>query len=129
MDDDARWKVIAVYALYVVALFSAGLSLIVGAILAYLFRGTQDPVSRSHYEHQIGLFWRTLLGNVVNAGVFGLGLLLTFTLLLAPIGIPLMIISGLAFVWLFVMTLTRSVRGLMRVERGEGYPVPAGWGL
>jgi uncharacterized membrane protein len=129
MEDDARWKVIAVYALYIVALFSAGLSLIVGAVLAYLFRGTRDEVARSHYEHQIGVFWKTFLGNIINAGLFWLGVVLTFTLLLAPIGIPLMILSGLAFVWLFLMTLTRSVRGLMRIDKGEPYPLPSGWGL
>lgn len=128
MRDEERWQGIAVYGLYLVALFT-GVPALVGVILAYIFRDGAGPEAQSHFEHQIGLFWRAVIGNFINGVVFAIAMALTGTVILAVIGIPLMIVNGIIFVWLWLMLLTRSVRGISRLNRGEGYPVPAGWGL
>ncbi|GGY53885.1 hypothetical protein [Parvularcula lutaonensis] len=128
MSDEERWQGIAVYSLYLVALFT-GVPALVGVILAYIFREDAGPVAQSHFEHQIGLFWRAVFGNVINGIIFAVGVALTSTVIFSIIGIPLMIVSGIVFIWLWLMLLTRSIRGISRLNRGEGYPVPAGWGL
>lgn len=128
MNEEERWKGIAIYVLYLVALFTA-LPVLIGGILAYVFRDGADPVMGSHYEHQIGLFWRFIIGNFLNGVLISVGVFLSSTVIFAIIGIPLLIVCAVIFVWLWLMLLTRSARGIKRINRGEAYPVPAGWGL
>jgi uncharacterized membrane protein len=128
MSDDERWQGIAVYAIYIVGLFTA-LPLLIGLVLAYLFRSGASPAAKTHYEHQIGLFWRFVLGNIVVGFLVGIGWFLTMTVVLGIIGIPLLILCGVIFVWLWVMLLTRSLRGIGRLNQAEAYPIPAGFSL
>lgn len=128
MTEEERWKGIAVYALYLIALFTA-VPWLIGVILAYLFRSSGNPMAVTHFEHQIGLFWRFLFGTVISGVMAAIGWALTATIVLSVVGIPLIIAAGIFFVWSWVMMLTRSINGILRLNRGEGYPIPAGWRL
>lgn len=128
MTDDERFRGIAIYALYLVALFT-GVPFFIGVILAYIFRGSGSPAIVSHFEHQIGLFWRIFLGGIISGALIGFGALLTSTMILLFIGIPLILLGALGLLWTWLMMLTRSIRGIGRLNQNAPYPVPAGWGL
>lgn len=128
MEDEERWQGIAIYVLYLVALFTA-LPFLLGVALAYVLKGRASLAAQTHFEHQIGLFWRFLIGNVLNGLLFGLGAALSSTVVLAVLGLPIMLLSGIVFIWLWLMMLVRCMRGIGRINQSEGYPVPAGWGL
>lgn len=94
-----------VYALYLIALFT-GLSIVVGAIVAYVLRrDTDGTVYRSHLDYLIATFWVALLVAIV-AG------LLVFTLILIPVS---WVMFGLLWLWL----LYRVVRGWLRLNDGR----------
>ena len=113
--DDDRGKAGAVWVLYVVALFSAGLSLIVGALLAYLFRGDASPWLRSHYDEQIRVFWWGVVWAALAAVLVAVGIPLSFVI----VGIPILLIglamAGLSWLWVLV----RSIKGLARLKDGQ----------
>ena len=98
--EDDRGKAAAVWVLYLVALFT-GLTLIVGAVLAYVFRGSASPWLRTHYDRQIKLFWWGVFWVVI--GVLTIPILIGFAIL------------GLSWLWVLV----RSVQGLLRVNGGR----------
>lgn len=128
MTDDERWQGIAVYALYLIALFT-GVPFLIGVILAYIFNGSATVQAQSHYDHQIGLFWRFVLGNIILWVVLGTGIALTSTVVFLIIGVPMIIGAALAFVWLWIVMLVRCIRGIGLINRNEPYPLPAGWGF
>lgn len=118
--SESLTAVIVIYALYLVALFTGGLSMILGVIIAYALRGEAGAVARSHYVFQIRTFW-------------GGGLLILAGLVLIGIGIPLMLIvigfaviavgavlAGGAHLWQIV----RCGVGLYYAANGRGYPEP-----
>ena len=98
--QDERGKATAIYVLYLVALFT-GLTMIVGVVLAYVFRGGAPDWLRSHYDAQVRVFWWGVLWVVV--GTLTIPILIGFLIL------------GLS--WLYV--LVRSVQGLARVNDGR----------
>ncbi len=52
--------VLTVYILYLVG-FLAGITVLVGLVIAYLQRDNADRVSQSHFQFQITTFWIGLL--------------------------------------------------------------------
>lgn len=101
-QEDERGKATAVWVLYLVALFT-GLTMIVGVILAYVFRGSAPDWLRSHYNAQIRVFWWGVVWVVI--GTITIPILIGFAIL------------GLS--WLYV--LIRSIQGMSRVTRGESW--------
>ena len=100
-EGRARTMGHVVYALYFVALFT-GLSIVVGAIVAYILRGdAQGTIYRSHFDYLISTFWIALV-----VGIIG-GIL---TLLL--IGWAIL---GLLWLWL----LYRTAKGWIRLNSGQ----------
>jgi len=100
-----RAMVLVVYGLYLFALFSCGLAGIAGAVVAYVKRGeTRDPLWLSHYDGQINAFWVW----------FALALAGIMTLPLFGLGIPILVI---AFVWF----LYRTIKGLLRALESRAY--------
>ena len=97
--QDERGKATAIWVLYLVALFT-GLTMIVGVVLAYVFRGSAPAWLRSHYDAQIRVFWWGVFWVVI--GTLTIPILIGFLIL------------GLS--WLYV--LIRSVQGLARVNDG-----------
>ncbi|MEO1657847.1 MAG: hypothetical protein AAFR65_09005 [Pseudomonadota bacterium] len=124
MTQDERWQGIAIYGLYLLALFTA-VPFFIGVVLAYVFRSSGSPAIQTHFEHQIGLFWRFFLGNVLNAVLASAGMALAIVI----IGLPMLLVAAAIFIWLWVMMLTRCIRGIGRLNTGEAYPIPAGFSL
>jgi uncharacterized membrane protein len=97
-----------IYVLYLVGLV-AGITAIVGVIMAYVNRDDAPDWLRTHYELQIRTFWMMLLYAVI-AGILCL-LLIGFLLLLL-----------LAIWW-----IVRCVKGLKYLDMKAPYPNHLGW--
>lgn len=111
------------YALYLLGFATAGLTTVVGLILAYSSRATAGPQTRGHYTFLIHTFWKGLVWSVLWGLAFAIAIPLSFIL----IGIPLLILSklmlGIGVVWYGV----RCVVGLIYLAQGEPYPRPDSW--
>jgi uncharacterized membrane protein len=112
-----------VYGLYVFGAMSMLITVIIGLVIAYANRATAGPRMDTHYRFLIHTFWKTIWWFLIGIGVGLAGLVMTITLILAPIGIPLMIVgwggAGLVGVWFYV----RCVVGI----QDESYPRPEAW--
>jgi len=100
--------VLTVYILYLVG-FLAGITVLVGLIIAYLQRERTDRVSQTHFQFQITTFW-------IGLAYFFLGLL---TLHFA--------IGALILLWWVVWTVIRCVKGLLALNMGEAIRYPNSW--
>ncbi len=89
------------YALYAVALFTA-LPMFAGVIIAYIGRGSAEPIYRSHLSWGITTFWVALV-----IGIIG------FVLLFILIGY---LVLGLLWLW----TAYRIIRGWLRLLDNRG---------
>jgi len=101
-------KTVIVYALYVA--FFVPFAMLVGVILAYVFRGDAPAWQQGHVRFQIRTFWIGLLFAVVSAvtqPLFGLGFLL----------------GTLTAIWIVV----RAVKGILWLRKGAEVPDPASW--
>lgn len=97
-----------VYVLYLAALLT-GVTALVGAVVAYVYRNDAPEWLQTHYNFQIRTFWLGLLFGVVG-------------LLLSIVAVGFVVFAFLA-VWLAV----RCVKGLKFVSRRQAYPDPLGW--
>lgn len=97
-----------IYVLYLLGLL-AGITVVVGVIMAYVYRDDAPDWLRTHYELQIRSFWIMLL-YVAISGILCL-LLIGFLLLL------------LVAVWWIV----RCVKGLKYLDQGAAYPDHRSW--
>lgn len=111
-----------IYAIYFVALFT-GIPFLIGVIIAYLARGEARPIARSHYQHQITIFWRVFLGGILGWALIGFGIPLSFVL----IGIPMIIVGALLLLYLFVWTLVRCIRGVTASSNDRGFDHEESW--
>ncbi len=121
--DDAG-KPLAIYVLYLVALFT-GVPFFVGVILAYIFRSRGPEWTHSHFEHHISLFWRFVLGSIALGMVITISIPLMFVL----VGVPMIVVAGLGFVYLWIWMLIRCVKGIADVRQQVPYRAGPGWGL
>jgi uncharacterized membrane protein len=109
------------YGLFFLGFATAGLTSIIGAVVAYAQRGTTgSDLAHSHYTLLIRTFWLGLAWMVVAGIVFGVGLPLSFIL----IGIPLLILAKLMWVLGAVWYGLRLVIGVIHLSRDEPYPRP-----
>ena len=99
-----------IYILYLAAVV-AGITAIVGVIMAYMAKDQAPDWLKSHYRNQIHIFWKGLLYSVV--GALTSIILIGFVILLA------------AFIWYIV----RTVKGMQALSKGEPYPNPDSWGF
>lgn len=111
------------YALFLLGFATAGLTTIVGLILAYSSQGPAGPQMRSHYTFLIRTFWTGFAWSFLWGCLFAISIPLSFIL----IGIPLLILSkmmlGLGVVWYGV----RCIVGVILLAQGEAYPRPYSW--
>jgi uncharacterized membrane protein len=116
-----------VYGLYVFGAMSMLITVIIGLVIAYANRATAGPRMDTHYRFLIHTFCKTIWWFLIGIGVGLAGLVMTITLILAPIGIPLMIVgwggAGLVGVWFYV----RCVVGIIYLVQDEPYPRPEAW--
>jgi uncharacterized membrane protein len=113
---------IVIYVLYLVALPTAFLSLLVGVIMAYINRDTAGPAARSHYTFIIRTFWLSLAIIFGGTMVCVIGGILSLIL----IGIPILL-GGIALLCLGkVWYIVRCILGIAAAARHEAYPRPDG---
>lgn len=108
-DSDDRTIAIVSYILYLATFVTGGIAAIVGVILAYLKRDTENPVLAGHYEYLIRTFWIGLVGSLICIVLF-----------FVIIGIPL-------FIALAVWWLLRLVVGVVRLLDNKPIPDPKTW--
>jgi len=95
-----------VYLCYIGGLFW-GVTMIVGVVLAYLYRdGAAATWYRSHFDYQIGIFWKSLLGFV-----------LAFVLIFFGVGLVVLVAT---WVWVIV----KVVKGWRLLADGQPVPAP-----
>ncbi len=121
--DDAKTMPVVVHALYLLGFLTGGVSVLVGLVLAYAGSGENDW-RRSHYQYAVRTFWLTLAAFAVLGGVMLIGFLLTVTILGAIVGVPLMILAGVAMAAPAIWFAVRAVVALLYAVRGESYPRP-----
>jgi len=99
-----------IYILYLVS-FIAGITAIIGVVMAYVNKDDAAEWLQSHYQFIIHTFWKAL----VMALISGL-------LMMVFIGFILIV---LVMLWIIV----RCVKGLKYVDQRQAHPDPTGWGF
>jgi uncharacterized membrane protein len=124
-----------VYYLYLAGILTVGITTIVGLIFAYVNRGEADGMARSHFDFQIGTFWK---GFLVNLG-FGalIGILGSITIALAFSGgfgsVIAWLVGGLiggvyiAMLGVGILIIARIVKGLMIAQGNRTINNPSVW--
>ncbi len=127
-DDDARTLVIVCYALYF-AFFAAGITPLIGVIIAYVKRGdARGTIWESHFDNLITVFWVGLVLCLIlmPVWIFVLGAtilaaaatwpasIFTFPFILVLIFFPF---SLLVLIWY----LYRTIKGFVRALDGKPY--------
>jgi uncharacterized membrane protein len=107
--EDDKTMALVVYALYFAGLMSAGMTAVVGVILAYVSKDAAPEWLRSHYIFQIRTFWLSLLFSVVGC-------------VLLPLGVGFVILPA---VWVWVAV--RCILGLSWLLKIQPYPTPRNW--
>ena len=111
---------IVIYGLYLFALFTGGISMVLGVVLAYVLQGEAGPVARSHYVFQIRTFWWGIGLIVLGVPLAIIGIPLMFVL----IGFPIMLVGGLLAAGAHFWQIVRCIVGIVRAAGGEPYPYP-----
>ncbi|ADM08259.1 hypothetical protein PB2503_00892 [Parvularcula bermudensis HTCC2503] len=111
IDTDGVSLTTIIYGLYLIALFT-GFPFFIGVIIAYVARDGVTPAARSHYDHQVRIFWTVLITGVAIA-------ILIATFFLAPLA---WLLAAYIWVWVFI----RCIRGLRGSSRGDPYEGPRG---
>jgi len=106
-DIDRTWPMI-VYALYLASLV-AGITAIIGLIIAYVNWSDPDERLQAHYRFQIRTFWIGLMYTVIGT-----------------ITIPILI-GWLVLIWAVVWFIIRCVKGMVALNEGRAHPDPGSW--
>ena len=111
-----------VYILFLIGLAN-GLTIIIGLVVAYIYRDRAGPMMRTHYLFQSRSCWMGLGLAALGAAIALSGILLAVIL----VGIPLIwfgfTLISLVGVWFAV----RCVLGLFYLFNNEPYPRPDTW--
>lgn len=99
-----------IYILYL-ASFIAGVTALIGVVMAYVNKDDAEPWLQSHYQFLIHTFWKALVMSVIS-----------FVLMLVFIGFITLI---LVVLWIII----RCVKGLKYVDERQTHPDPTGWGF
>jgi uncharacterized membrane protein len=108
LQDDKTMPLV-IYALYLAGLISAGMTAVVGVILAYVSKSAAPEWLQSHYVFQIRTFWLSMLFTVIGG-------------VLTPVGVGFVI---LAAVWIWVAV--RCILGVSWLLKIQPYPTPRNW--
>jgi uncharacterized membrane protein len=98
-----------IYVLYLLSFF-AGVTSLIGVVMAYVYQGDAPEPLRTHYRFQIRTFWIGVL----------YAFLASLLLVLAGVGV-------LGFAFVAVWIIVRCVKGLRYLDRREAVPDPATW--
>jgi uncharacterized membrane protein len=100
-----------VYVLYLVSIVTGGATLIIGVVIAYIYRDGAQGWLRTHYDTQIRLFWIGLLYCLI-AGI-----------------LCVILIGFLLFLVIAVWFIVRSIKGLKALDERTPYPNALSWGF
>ncbi|WP_129127612.1 DUF4870 family protein [Geomonas oryzae] len=93
-----------VYGCYIGAILW-GVTMIVGVVIAYVYRGSASPaLPRTHFDYQISIFWKSLIGYL-------LGILLLF------FGVGAVILV-LTYLWVIL----KSIKGWRLLNQDQPMP-------
>lgn len=116
-----------VYGLYLLSVPSVWVAVLLGLVLAYANREHAGPRTATHYELLIQTFWKSIWWVVIGVVAGIVGLVFSLTLILAPLGIPMMVLgwgaAGLVTVWFYI----RCFLGLYYLLQDQPYPRPDAW--
>ena len=99
---------------------TAGLSLLVSLIAAYVLKGEAGPAAWSHYVYAIRTCWGLLGWGALGVVLVIVGAPQLIVLIGAPIMLLGVAIAGLAKVWFLV----RAIVGIVRAADGRAQPNP-----
>ncbi len=105
----------AVYILFLLTFFTAGLTAVVGAVVAYLARPGAEEWVRSHFRRQDRLFWTLVIVGLPLVVLGFIGGVLKWVL----VGFPILWFTWIAWVVLGAWFLISTVRGLIRLHAGR----------
>ena len=88
--------------------------------MALVAKEAAGPIARSHYRFQIRTFWIGLLAWALASIAMFWGAVFSVVL----IGIPLLIVSGIAVAVVWLWALVRSILGLAWGVQGRACPRP-----
>lgn len=111
---------IVIYVLYLLAIPTAFLSLILGVVLAYANRDRAGPAARTHYEFLIRTFWLSVVWIPVGVVVCIVGAILSVVL----VGIPILIVGALMLACGKLWYVVRCILGIVHATRHDAYPRP-----
>ncbi|HKE93202.1 MAG TPA: hypothetical protein VKB34_02765 [Povalibacter sp.] len=99
-----------IYVLYLCGL-AAGITAVIGVVMAYVYRDDAPEWLRSHYQFQIRTFWIGLLYIAVGCSL------------------AIVLIGFLILLFWFIWVVVRVVKGLRYLEQQQPHPEPNGWGF
>ncbi len=125
LASDDKVMPMVVYGLFLAGLITAGLTSLVGVVLAYNHRRTAGERAASHYIFQIRTFWLSLGIALALVALFVVAIPLSLLSLglLSPLLAAPWTLGGLLTVWFVV----RCIVGLVFLGRDEAYPRPRTW--
>ena len=97
-----------IYVLYLIGLLT-GITLLIGVVMAYIYKDDAPDWLRTHYEAQIRIFWIGLLYSVI-AGI------------LIAVLIGILLFFAIAVWW-----IVRCVKGLKYLDQRAAYPNYQSW--
>ncbi len=121
-----------VYYLFLGGILTAGISTVVGVVFAYVNRREADGKARSHFDFQIGTFWKSAIasfGLTILAFIVS-GIAVASAMMGGFISGLLGILAFLVYVALFVFgiaVLVRVVKGLMIAQGDRAIANPSCW--
>lgn len=97
-----------VYVLYLIGLLT-GITMIIGVVMAYIYKDDSPEWLRTHYEAQIRVFWIGILYCIIA------GLLI------------LLLIGFLLYLVIAVWWIVRCIKGLKYLDQRQPYPNYQSW--
>ncbi len=99
-----------VYVLYLIGLVT-GITILVGVIMAYIYKDDSPDWLRTHYESQIRMFWIGLLYCII-AGI-----------------LVWVLIGFLLFLVIAIWWIVRCIKGFKHLDSRTPYPDYQSWGF
>ena len=97
-----------VYVLYLIGLLT-GITMIIGVVMAYIYKDESPEWLRTHYESQIRIFWIGILYCIIA------GLLI------------FLLIGFLLYLVIAVWWIVRCIKGLKYLDQRQPYPDYQSW--
>jgi uncharacterized membrane protein len=110
IDPGQKNNVNLIYILYLCG-FIAGITALIGVIMAYIGRDGAPPELRSHYDNQISIFWKM------------------FVFVLAGLVLTVVLIGALVLLAAAVWLIIRVIKGMQALSAGQPINEPGRWGI